>query len=317
MAQPIGLGKGLSSLIPAHKTTSTPNSSDVGLAAQSKNFSNTSVDVIEKSSNFTSVDRLLDLDVDRIVPNPLQPRQTFNHRELEELVASIKEHGILQPLIVAKIADSLYELVAGERRLRAAKIAGLRTVPAIVRALTKDKEKLELALIENIQRQDLNPIEKARSYARLMDEFDLTQEQAAKSLGIQRPTLANALRMLTLPAEIQKALSDGALTPGHARAILSLDSNEERLKLFRRIMDGAMNVRDAEANARTFTRLRSATRPMDPILEDYKNRIQARFGTKVDIKKQGNAGSIVIHYYSKEEFLGLCKKLQEAEESEV
>lgn len=302
MVQRTGLGKGLSSLIPKAQP------SQVSHAVNS--FQDGSSSGESFSMEYTGLDtqRLHQLPIDKIVPNPMQPRRIFNHKELEELVASIKEHGVLQPLIVTRRADGFYELISGERRLRSSKIAGLRTVPAIIRE-AGELEKLELALIENIQRQDLNPMEKAESYNKLIDEFGLTQEEAAKRLGIQRSTLANTLRLLTLPSEIQKALADGKLTAGHARALLSLPSVSDQMRLFEKILMTGMNVRDVETQTRQGGGVVRRHISIDPNLEDRRNRLQQALGTKVLIKKQGSGGTIQIHFYSDEELRALTDRL--------
>lgn len=313
MAQRTGLGKGLGSLIPMHpKKSSSVTLSDAlphddTEASFTLDSSGKSNSVTHQQQNISTV-QVLELPVDSIVPNPMQPRQVFSHSDLEDLVASIKEHGILQPLTVTKLDGDRYELIAGERRLRSAKIAGLATVPAIVRT-AGEMEKLELALIENIQRQDLNPIEKAESYYRLIDEFSLTQEEASKRLGIQRSTLANTLRLLGLPSEIQKALADGKLTQGHARALVALDSAKEQMDLFNKIMMTGMNVRDTESAARQISKT-TKRNVYNPNLEDKKNRIQAVLGTKVDIKQSGKGGKIIVHYYSGEELGEIINTLE-------
>lgn len=319
MAQRTGLGKGLGSLIPqANKRPADaglPQSHSIGKSSGvQKGGVSSKTDGQQIPSGSIAMPQIspntvYEIPVDAIIPNPMQPRQIFEHKGLEDLVASIKEHGILQPLTVTKNGNDSYELIAGERRLRSAKIAGLKTVPAIVRT-AGEMEKLELALIENIQRRDLNPIEKAESYYKLIDEFALTQEEAAKRLGIQRSTMANTLRLLSLPSEIQKALADGKLTQGHARALIALESPKEQMRLFKKIVMTGMNVRDTEAQARQVSKTKKRA-AYDPNLEDKKNRIQAALGTKAEIKHQGNGGKIIIHYYSQEELSELINKMGE------
>jgi ParB family chromosome partitioning protein len=298
MAKRTGLGKGLSSLIPA------------GSPAQKKVAVADSAEAIIKNLAVDTAGQVVvqELPAEAIVPNPMQPRKVFAPQELEELVASIKEHGVLQPITVTQVAPGKYELIAGERRLRSSKIAGKKTIPAIVRE-AGELEKLELALIENIQRQDLNPIEKAHSYQQLLHEFGLTQEQGAKRLGIRRSTLANTLRLLSLPAEIQKALSDNKLTAGHARALLALENPKQQLQLFHKIINLGMNVREAEAHAKQARH--KPVRAADPNIEDKKRRLQSALGTKVDIKKspKNGGGQIMINYYSAEELQDLIERL--------
>ena len=198
-----GLGRGLGSLIPKKE-----NIAKIVTPRILSDFSPSSV----KADG----ERIFSINIEKISPNPHQPRKDFAHADLEDLVSSIKEHGIIQPLIVTDNGDGNYELVAGERRLRSAKIAGLKKVPAIVRA-AKENEKLELALIENIQRQNLNPLEESEAYAKLMDDFGMTQEEIGKKVGKSRSAVANTLRLLDLPDKIKEALRGGKLTAGHAR----------------------------------------------------------------------------------------------------
>lgn len=281
---PYGLGRGLNSLIPPKKILQAFNSDNETPAGV----------------------RLLELPVASIKPNPKQPREDFGYQELEELINSIKEHGILQPLVVTKGEGGNYELIAGERRLRAATMLNLKTVPAIVRS-ARDQEKLELALIENIQRKDLNPIEEARAFRQLMDEFNLTQEEVAQRIGRSRPSVANTLRLLTLPEEIQKALRSGKLTGSHARVLLGLDSEKEQLKYFSKILKNEMTSRQAEGAVRKARGLR--TTKTNPVVSSKEEALRSALGTKVEIKKRGQGGQVVIYFYSEEEFGSLIKKL--------
>ncbi len=210
----MALGKGLNSLIP-------------------QNIARKTIRRETGSSNDSS--RIWHIPISEITPNERQPRKNFAHGELEDLVASIKKHGVLQPVTVAEKADGGYELIAGERRLRSSQIAGLATIPAIVR-VANAQEKLELALIENIQRQDLSPIEEAFAYKRLMDEFHLTQQSVSEQVGKSRSAVANMVRLLDLPEIIQKALSDGKISVGKARALLSLIDEDEQLKIFKNMV---------------------------------------------------------------------------------
>ena len=222
---------------------------------------------------------------------------------------SIKLHGILQPLIVTEREDGGYELIAGERRLRASTIAGLATVPAIVRGATR-QEKLELALIENIQRQNLNPIEEAFAYERLMAEFGLTQEAVSERVGKSRSQIANTVRLLDLPEPIQKALSDGKISVGKAKAILSLKSPDEQLKIFSEMIGERASVRDVErAIAAHAVGSRKGSVRRDPNLTAQEQLIQDRLGSSVRITARGEQGTITITYYSKEEFKRLMGEL--------
>ncbi len=205
------LGKGLSSLLPVS-----------GIRK-----------IIRKETGIAeNGDKIWQLQISEIVPNSEQPRKSFSHEEMAGLVASVKKHGILQPLVVTEKEDGGYELIVGERRFRAAQIAGLATVPALVRSATQ-QERLELALIENIQRQDLNPIEQAFAFQRLIDEFNLTQEDVAEQVGKNRSTIANMVRLLGLPEIIQRALADGKISAGQAKALLSLKNENEQKEVFK------------------------------------------------------------------------------------
>jgi ParB family chromosome partitioning protein len=230
-------------------------------------------------------------------PNPNQPRYTFDEESLLELAQSIKEHGIIQPLIATKKGDE-YELIAGERRLRAAKIAGLKTVPMIIRTYD-EQQKLEIAVIENIQRHNLNPLEEAMAFQRLADDFNLTQEEVAKKMGKSRSAVANTLRLLNLPVEIKRGLVDGKITEGHARAILSVDNPQKQLELYEQILNNRLNVRAVEAKAKTMSS--KSTRNESNFYTDLENQLRNKVGSKVKIQGQGKGGKIIIDFYSEEE----------------
>ncbi len=227
-------------------------------------------------------------------PNPHQPRTSFDEAPLAELAASIREYGILQPLLVTKSENGRYQLIAGERRLRAAKLAGLAEVPVVLRTLD-EQQKLELAIIENIQRENLNPIESALSYRRLIDEFNLSQEDAAKKVGKARSTVANALRLLSLPAEIKQGLVEGKITEGHARSILAIDDREAQIKFFHSIVSEGLNVREAESHVQN--RSNRDRKYTDPNVRAAEKRLSEAVGTKVRIKPK----QIVIEYYNEED----------------
>lgn len=248
---------------------------------------------------------VLEIPVDKIRSNPYQPRNIFDEQGLEELVNSIKEHGIIQPLVVTRISDDLYELIAGERRLRAAKILKLEKVPAIIRSAETSK-KLELSLIENIQRKDLNPLERARAYKRLIDEFNLTQEEVAKKVGKARATITNTLRLLTLPAVVQRMIEEEKITEGHAKILLSLDSSEKQEMMLKRILGTGMTVREA-GQLVVLKRKRPVLK--DPVLKEKEEYLQEALGTKVTIKKRGKKGKIIIEFYSDEDLENLTKRL--------
>ncbi|WP_447975301.1 ParB/RepB/Spo0J family partition protein [Nitrospira sp. Kam-Ns4a] len=237
-----------------------------------------------------------------ILPNPYQPRTDFAEEDLAELADSIKRNGLLQPLLVRRKGDGRYELIAGERRLRAARLAGLQQVPVIVRHCT-DQEAMEFALVENLQRKDLNPMETARAYHRLLREFGLTQDALAQRVGKDRSSVANLVRLVHLPSEIQQDIEAGRLTVGHAKALLALDEPEEQLRVARRIASESLSVRQAEqwiaqaARARR-TRRRGSRASAYPDLEQ---RLQRRLGTRVAITKGRRGGTLVIHYFTPED----------------
>ena len=298
-----GLGRGLGSLIPNKSDQLKQKNKNKQPDASSGDVGTHGIEIRVSNS------QIIDLPIDSITSNSHQPRKFFDEKSLQELANSIKEHGILQPLVVVKEKDEKYELIAGERRLRASKIAKLDKVPVIIREVG-ELEKLELAMIENIQRADLNPIETAQAYQKMNDDFGLTHNQIAKRLGKSRPVISNSIRLLRLPDEIQKALAEGKITEGHAKVLLEIKNNDKRLALFKRVLgeklsitDTAQEVKKVEVNRHT----RKVTK--DPNIETYEEQLRASLGTKVLIKKRGkHAGVIVIEYYGEEEFNGLISK---------
>jgi ParB family chromosome partitioning protein len=296
-----GLGRGLSSLIPAKKadaSSSAPVALRSGMPAGA-------VEAVPPG------ERILHVSVSDIVPNPYQPRRDFRPEELEELIASVKEYGILQPLVVTEKANGMYELIAGERRLRAAKEAGLKKVPVLTRT-ADDQRKLELALIENIQRADLSAIEEAHAYLKLMDEFGLTQEKVAERVGKSRPVVANTLRLLKLPVEMQLALSDGRISMSMARVLCGMDVPSEQRAMFERMLSGEYTVRQAEdvsrARKASAGRVRASVRDVN--LMALESDLREALGTKVIIQKKGDVGQIRIDFYSGEELDELIRKLK-------
>ncbi|EKD67511.1 MAG: Stage 0 DNA-binding protein [uncultured bacterium] len=263
----------------------------------------------EFSSSANAADRVWHIPLSDITPNPNQPRKEFSHAEMEQLVASIKKHGIMQPITVTEKEDGGYEIIAGERRYRASMIAELPTIPALVRSAT-EQEKLELGLIENIQRQDLNPIEEAFAYQRLTDEFGLTQQEIAEQVGKSRPLIANTIRLLDLPEPIQKALIDGHLSVGKARALLSLKDEKEQLQMYQSMMGTTATVREVEqavAGKGQMSRKGSVRR--DQQLSTAEKMIEDRLRAKVHISGKGEKGTIQIAYYSKDELKRLIEEL--------
>ena len=243
-----------------------------------------------------------ELPLDQIMPNRYQPRREFADWELAELAESIKQNGLLQPILVRRKGDGFYETIAGERRLRAAKLAGLRSIPAIVRNST-DEQSMELALVENLQRKDLNPMEAARAYHRLINEFAFTQDTVAQRLGKDRSSIANIVRMVSLPNEIQVLVESGAISTGHAKVILGLPRPEGQIKLARRIVEGQLSVRQAEkaaAGESRVSKVKAGMRQQKPY-PDLEDRLQKRLGTRVSILKSRRGGKIMIHYFTSAE----------------
>jgi len=240
----------------------------------------------------------LELDVDDISPNPYQPRTVFDDEAIGELAASIKTSGVLQPILVRRSASDGYELVAGERRLRAARLAGLLRIPAVVRDVT-DRDMIEMSLVENIQRENLNPIEEAKAYLALSTTAGLTHDQISDRVGKQRVSITNTLRLLTLPVEVQDMVSRETLTAGHARSLLSLESSGEMLAAARYIHTKGFSVRRTEAYIRRKLR-RSSTRPSSGRsheLGEWETKLQQRFGTHVAIRRGRKGGKVEFEFY--------------------
>jgi len=280
MPQRTGLGKGLDALIPG-------GSSAVGEAGVAQ------------------------VALDSIQRNPRQPRQNFKESELEELAASIREHGVIQPLIVAPAAGGMYTLIAGERRWQAARRAGLRKVPVVVRNAS-DQQMLELALIENVQRADLNAIEEAEAFHSLVKEFGLSHEMIANRVGKSRVAVTNTLRLLDASSAVKQALVDGKITEGHARALLALNSAKAQEAALRTVVNIDMSVRQTEALARKLGGQKPASKKKparNPNVSDIERRLRSSLGTKVALKHGKKGGTLTIHYYSDEELDALLEKL--------
>jgi len=275
------LGRGLDALLPPVKLASMPESQDVQ-----------------------------HLRVDAIVPNRYQPRQAFPLQGLEELSASLKQSGLLQPILVRRKGDGIYELISGERRWRAAKEAGLETIQSVIRNCG-DEESVILALVENLQRADLNPMEMARAYHRMMNEFGLTQDIIAQRVGCERSSIANVVRLINLPSEIQQLIETNQLSMGHAKVILGLPSQNEQLRVAQLVVSKVLSVRETEkliesspvAKKRGIKELRRTP------WSDVEERLQKRLGTKVIIQKGRRGGKIVIHYFSAPELDGILETL--------
>ena len=258
-------------------------------------------------------DSLHELSIDSVSPNPYQARTAWNEQELEELSASIKANGIIQPILVRPTASG-YELIAGERRFRAAQMASLTTIPALVRTAT-DEQMLEWSLVENIHRADLNPIERARAYQNYLNSFSLTQSEAAERLGEDRSVVANYLRLLDLPQELKQMLANGRLKMGHARAILALPTDELRRKLANRAMAGRLSVRDVERLVRKYltgsNQAKTTARSKPAHIMDLERKLSSQLRTKVSIetRKNGQRGKIIIEFYSLDEFDNIAEMI--------
>ena len=256
-----------------------------------------------------------EIEVSQIVANPYQPRKIFNQEALQELADSIKEHGVIQPVVVTRTPNG-YELVVGERRFRASQLAGLTKVPAIVKDSLHDQTKLEVALIENIQRQELNAIEEAQAYQRLMEKFDLNQSEVALKVGKSRPAVANTMRLLNLPAEIQRGIIEGKISEGHGRAILGLQDIEKQLLMFKQIQDQGMNVRQVENRVRELVaRPKMDSAMPDPKLMAIETELRSKLGTQVKIARQGRGGKITIDFFSDEDLDDILRRIAEEKSS--
>jgi ParB family chromosome partitioning protein len=275
------LGRGLDALLPAIKPVSMPELPEVQ-----------------------------HLRIDAIVPNRYQPRQTFSPQELAELTASLKQNGLLQPILVRRKGDGIYELISGERRWRAAKEAGLETIQAVIRNCG-DEESVVLALIENIQRADLNPMEMAKTYHRMMNEFGLTQDTIAQRVDCERSSVANIVRLINLPLEIQQLIETNQLSMGHAKVILGLHEQNEQLRVAKLVVSKVLSVRETEKliESASVARKRGTKEIQRTPWSDVEERLQKRLGTKVVIQKGKRGGKIVIHYFSPPELDGILETL--------
>ncbi len=260
-----------------------------------------------------------EIKIKELRPNPYQPRKTFDEDALSDLKESIQQHGVLQPIIVRKSIKG-YDIVAGERRFRAAQQAGLTTIPAIVREFSETLMR-EIALLENLQREDLSPLEEAEAYASLLDHLSVTQEELAKRLGKSRPHIANHLRLLTLPDEVQKLIADGTLSMGHGRTLLSLKNKNKLAPLVKKIVDEGLNVRQVEKlvqqlNENVPRETKKKEAPKDRMLKERESFLQNYFGTSVTIKKQKKKGKIEIEFLSNEDLERILELLSTREASE-
>lgn len=254
-----------------------------------------------------------ELDLNEIVPNRDQPRKTFDEASIEELAQSIKQHGVLQPLLVRPIPSGGYQLVAGERRWRACRIAGLTKVPVVIKELT-DTETMEIAIIENLQREDLNPIEEAEGLQALIDKCGYTQEEVATSVGKSRPAIANSLRLLRLPPEVREMTKNGEISAGHARALLAFDNDAMMLEAAKNIVSSKMTVRDVERLAKikeTAEPRRRRARRRDSFYDEVELSISEATGRKVKVYTGRNGGTIELEFFDREDLKELANKLGE------
>jgi len=275
------LGRGLGALIPQRAESAAPQPRAAGLAQ---------------------------IPIELIQPNPYQPRRTFNESSMDELARSVREHGIVQPLVVMRAGDR-YKLIAGERRFRAAQKAGLTTVPVVVKDLVKSADALEIALVENIQREDLNPMEEANAYHQLHDEFGLTQEEIARRVGKERSTVANFLRLLKLPAAVKEMLASGQLSMGHARALLAVESAKKQEALAERVVKNDLNVRQTEVLASEKPKARAKEKEKDVFTRDAEEKLQRTLRTKVEIDRKRRGGVIHIRFGSEDELIRVVEDL--------
>jgi ParB family chromosome partitioning protein len=282
MNKKLGLGKGLGALLPGSDIAPTTGLSDVPVRA--------------------------------ILPNPYQPRSAFDEASLTELASSIREHGLIQPLIVARTSEDQYTLIAGERRWRAAQIAGLDTVPAVIKNAAP-QQMLEIALVENVQRADLNPLEEAFAYKELAENFGLTQEQIAQRVGKSRVAVANLMRLLKLPEPIKARLADGLITEGHARALLSINDSLVQQRLLSQIVKNSLSVRQTEELVRRLlegqqpARKAHAAHRVSADSRALEDRMRRALGTKVSLFRSKKGGTIVIHFYSEEELDAIYRRI--------
>ena len=300
------LGKGLESLIPPqnNKAAQTSGNENAPIARDKKIFAS---------------DAIFHIEIDKISPNPYQPRKDFDEESLKELAASIRELGIIQPLIVSKIeketatgATVEYQLIAGERRLKAAKIAGLERVPVIVKRINQAAEQMEMAIVENIQREDLNPVETARAYARLSDEFGLTQREIAVKLGKSRETIANTLRLLNLPTEIQDSVAEGKINESQARLLLAINDLSKQKDIFHDILKNNLSVRELKNRIRKTVEHpleNDVEKQIDPEVHHFQERLEELLGAPVKIEKNKEGGKIIISFFSSEEIKGIIGKI--------
>jgi ParB family chromosome partitioning protein len=317
MADKSALGKGLNALIPSEEQE------DPGADEGGEDVSESQLYQFEDGTRLLG--RVAEVAIERIRPNPYQPRQEFKEEALDELAASIEELGVIQPITVRALGDGQFEIISGERRLRAARRAGIDRLPAFIRKASSE-EMLEMALVENVQREELNPVEVALGYQRLMEECGLTQEEVSEKVSKSRATVSNFLRLLRLPPRVQAALRDKEVAMGHARALIAIDDEEAQVELLEEAIEEDLSVREVERRARNWHDDQDAdtdstdegpTPPAPPDrdelqLDDYRSQLRSRFSTQVQINhKTDGEGSIEISYYSEEDLERLVELMME------
>ena len=294
----MALGRGLASLIPQKQQ----------VEQKPADFS---IYPTNKVNNYK--ESVLNIDINRIQPNPYQPRKKFDESALNDLATSIKEHGILQPIVLVESEGGKYKIIAGERRFRASQIAGFKTVPAIVKDKKSDQEQLELAILENVQREDLTPLEKAIAYKQLIDDFGLTHAQIGERVGKSRSSISNSVRLLELSEEIKNAIDSGEISENHARALLALSDPSMQAKLLNEIKTQKLSARNTEVVARAMANkpIKSAL-TQDPFVKDALLVLEGYLGTKVALepaKHVSDGGSLVVKYFSNEDLKHILEKI--------
>jgi ParB family transcriptional regulator, chromosome partitioning protein len=318
------LGRGLGSLLGSATSEATNSIDDSSgfIATPTKALQNTNADARKiappQEDSAGNENRVWNVAIDKLVPGIYQPRKNFNKESLTELSSSIKENGIIQPITVRKRKEGGFEIIAGERRWRAAQMAGLHEVPAIIKNIS-DRDALQIALIENIQREDLDPIEEAESYQRLIEEFSLSQQEAAEKVGKERSSVANALRLLGLPIEVRDMLTQKMISVGHAKAILSLSDKAKQINFAKRAIDKGMSVRTLENEIKSYQNLAVKTNReaaglnvdlAGKLAQELADQLQKALGTKVEINYRSGKGSVQVHFYSDDQLTQIYEKLK-------
>ncbi len=314
-----GLGRGLGSLLGGVSDSLSAPSTPAPKAFPTMNAASTATNIQQNMNTQIPADaRIWQVPVDKLSSGEFQPRTEFDKDKINELAASIKVHGILQPIVARKIGTNSYEIVAGERRWRAAQVAGLHQVPVLIKEMA-DQKALELALIENIQREDLNPIEEAEAYQKLSEEFSLTQQQVAEKVGKERATVANSLRLLLLPNSIREMVKKSEISQGHAKVLLSVTEPAKQLELANQVRADKISVRQLEkmAAAKKETKSEISTKSVDGnvtarLISGLAEELQKMMGTKVSIDYNNSKGKIAIHFYSDDELTQIVERLKES-----